>query len=239
MKIGILQCDEVRQSMREEFDDYPDMFCALLNEADSTLEFAIYRLIDGQFPTDLSECDAYLITGSRTGVYDECDWIPPAEGLVRSLIEAKIPVVGICFGHQLIAQAMGGRVVKSDKGWGQGLHSWEISKTPWWMGEDSAGSFSMLVSHQDQVTELPAGADLIASSDFCSIAVFQLGEYALGFQGHPEFSKDYSRAIMDLRREMIGEQIYCDGLASLSNDPDAQVVARWILRFMGGSRRQE
>ncbi len=233
MLIGILQCDEVRESMRDKFDDYPDMFRCLLSRQDPQLEFTTYRLIDGVFPQDPDACDAYLITGSRAGVYEEHTWIESAEALVRQLLDARKPVVGICFGHQLIAQAMGGRVEKSTKGWGVGIHHWQTQNTPWWM-EGTPASFSMLVSHQDQVVALPEGAECIASSEFCRIAAFQLGDYALGFQGHPEFAHGYSRALMDLRKDTLGEKVYCDGMASLAGNPDSDVVAGWMLKFMRG-----
>ena len=231
MLIGILQCDEVRESMRDQFVDYPDMFRELLSEQDEQLQFRVYRAIDSEFPASPGDCDAYIITGSRSGVYEAHDWIPLAEKFVRDVIAANKPLIGVCFGHQLIAQAMGGRVEKSEKGWGQGLHTWEVNHRPAWMDED-VSSFSMLVSHQDQVLELPPGAKCLASSDFCSVAAFQLGENALGFQGHPEFSKAYSQAIMDVRRDMLGESIYTKGVESLTNDPDRTQIAGWMLDFM-------
>jgi GMP synthase-like glutamine amidotransferase len=233
MLIGILQCDEVRKSMREQFDDYPDMFYQLLGRQDAQLEFKTYRVIDELFPQNPADCDAYLITGSRAGVYEDHPWIGPATALVRQLLDAHKPVVGICFGHQLLAQALGGRVEKSAKGWGVGLHRWDIRNTPWWMG-DTGPSFSMLVSHQDQVLELPPGGQRIAGSDFCSIASFQVGEHALGFQGHPEFNRKFSRVLLELRRQTIGENLYFEGLASLGSAPDTSTVARWILTFMRG-----
>ena len=236
MHIGILQCDAVRAAWRDRFDDYPDMFAALLRGQDARLTFATYRLTDGAQPATADACDAYVITGSRAGVYEGHGWIAPAEELMRRLIAARRPLVGICFGHQLLARAFGGRVEKSDKGWGIGVHHWQVLEQPWWMAGE-AGDFSLLAMHQDQVVDLPEGAVVIARSDFCGVAAFQYGDYALGLQGHPEFSKDYLRELMALRRASFGEQAYCEGLASLLADPDAGRVARWMLRFMRGRQR--
>jgi GMP synthase-like glutamine amidotransferase len=216
---------------RDCFKDYPGMFEKLLLAEDSSLELSVFAALDGELPEKLEACDAYLITGSRFGVYEDHQWIRDLEALVRDLFAAEIPIIGICFGHQVIAQALGGQVGKSSKGWGVGVHTWKIAAKPDWMNHDDE-HFSMLVSHQDQVHTLPANGKTLAQSEFCSIAAYQIGSTALGFQGHPEFSKAYSEAIMELRRDIIGEQVYQTGMASLSQVPQGNVVARWTLDFI-------
>jgi GMP synthase-like glutamine amidotransferase len=216
---------------RDRFEDYPGMFEQLLLAEDSTLELDIFAALDGELPENLEACDAYLITGSRFGVYEDHQWIRDLEALVRNLFAAAKPVIGICFGHQIIAKALGGQVEKSSKGWGVGVHTWKLEARPDWMNH-SDEHFSMLVSHQDQVHALPANGKTLAQSEFCSIAAFQIGSTALGFQGHPEFSKAYSEAIMELRRDIIGEDVYQSGMASLSEVPQGDLVARWTLDFI-------
>jgi GMP synthase-like glutamine amidotransferase len=231
MRIGILQCDKVRDMHRDRFKDYPGMFEQLLLAEDSSLEISSFAALDGELPQNLEACDAYLITGSRFGVYEDHQWIRDLEALVRDLFAAAKPVIGICFGHQIIAQALGGQVGKSRKGWGVGVHTWKLDEKPDWMNHNGE-HFSMLVSHQDQVHALPANGKTLAQSEFCSIAAFQIGSTALGFQGHPEFSKAYSEAIMELRRDILGEEVYQTGMASLSEAPQGELVARWTLDFI-------
>ena len=216
---------------RDRFKDYPGMFEQLLLAEDSSLEISSFAALDGELPQNLEACDAYLITGSRFGVYEDHQWIRYLEALVRDLFAAAKPVIGICFGHQIIAQSLGGQVGKSRKGWGVGVHTWKLDEKPDWMNHNDE-HFSMLVSHQDQVHALPANGKTLAQSEFCSIAAFQIGSTALGFQGHPEFSKDYSEAIMELRRDIIGEEVYQTGMASLSEVPQGDLVARWSLDFI-------
>jgi GMP synthase-like glutamine amidotransferase len=231
MKIGVLKTDDVRKELVGEFGEYPEMFAELLRAQDPDLEFVTYEVQRGHYPEDIDEVDAYLITGSKAGVYEDMPWIPPLMNFVRKLRDAKKPTIGICFGHQLIAHALGGKARKSDKGWGIGVHSYEMQETPAWMSKPQ-DSFSLLVSHQDQVEELPPGAKVLASSDFCPYAMVQVDEHMLTFQAHPEFTKPYSKSLMDLRREVFGEETVEKGKTSLQNDIHESAVARWMIEFL-------
>ncbi len=231
MKLGILKTDAVRPEWVPEFGEYPDMFVALLSSQDPDLEFVVYDVEEGVYPEDIDEVDAYLITGSKSSVYEDKPWIHALMEFVRLLDSRHKKLVGICFGHQVVAQALGGRTEKSPKGWGVGLHTHRFSELPTWHDQGEPG-FDILVSHQDQVVENAPGATVLAGSDFCENAVCQIGEHILTFQGHPEFLPDYSREIMTFRREMIGEGVYETGMASLRDDPQGARVARWILDFL-------
>jgi GMP synthase-like glutamine amidotransferase len=231
MKLGILKTDAVRPEWVPEFGEYPDMFIALLGRVAPELEFAVYDVEQGEYPADIDEVDAYLITGSKSSVYEDKPWIAALIDFVRELDRRRKKIVGICFGHQLVAQALGGRTEKSPKGWGVGLHSYRFASTPGWHdGEDP--DFAVLASHQDQVAENAEGAQVLASSEFCENAVVQIGDHILTFQGHPEFVRGYSREIMEFRRDMIGEQTYLTGVASLGGESQGERVARWILNFL-------
>jgi GMP synthase-like glutamine amidotransferase len=131
----------------------------------------------------------------------------------------------------LVAQALGGKAEKSSKGWGVGLHTHQFSAAPAWYDQGDL-DLNILVSHQDQVVKNAKGARVLAGSTFCENAVCQIGDHILTFQGHPEFVSDYSREIMELRREMIGEPAYTAGMASLAVEQEGQRVARWILNFL-------
>lgn len=231
MKIGVLKTDDVREQLVGEFGEYPDMFAQLLRSQDPSLEFVTYDVQRGHYPEDIDEVGAYLITGSKTGVYEDKEWIPPLMAFVRRLHDAKKPTIGICFGHQLIAQALGGKVRKSDKGWGIGVHSYEVQETPAWMSEPLQ-QFNLPVSHQDQVEKLPHGARVLASSDFCPMAMVQVGRHMLTMQAHPEFTKPYSKSLMELRRDAFGEELVEKGQDSLQNDIHESAVARWMLEFL-------
>ncbi len=238
MKIGILQCDAVRESLREQgFEEYPVVFARRFRELDPDLEFAVYRCMDGEIPARAEECDAYVSTGSRFSVLDPDPWIRKLEVFVAELVERRIPYVGICFGHQLLAQALGGTVVKADAGWGVGVSENHIDGDFWWMGDDRLHDVNLIVSHQDQVSRVPPQMKVLGGSDFCPNYFCLVDDCALSIQGHPEFSRDYSRALMELRREIIPHEVVETGIASLEKRVDDLAVFRWMLRFLRGSGR--
>ncbi len=236
LRIGLLQCDHVADNLVELHGDYQDMFSELLHEQDQAIEVAIYDLTSDSFPVDLHACDGYIITGSQFSAYDDIPWIHKAKKLVVDLYNAKIPTIGICFGHQLIAESLGGKVKKAeDKGWGVGVHQWDVKNKKKWMGV-APETFAMRVSHQDQVVAMPEDSQLIAGSDFCPIAGFQVGDYFLTMQGHPEFSSDYSKALMSKRIERIGQDVVDVALASLKKPVDANEVGAWMVAFIKKAR---
>ncbi|MEH6549413.1 MAG: amidotransferase [Pseudomonadales bacterium] len=228
MKIGILNTDTVKPDWAVKFGNYPTQFTALLSEVDPSLEFVTYEVQEGEYPADIDEVDAYLITGSKISVYEDREWIRQLMEFVRKLDAAKNKLLGICFGHQLIAHALGGKTAKSDKGWGVGVHHYPMIDSP----AVPMQTMSVVVSHQDQVVETATGAKVLGGTDFCPNAVCQIGDHILTFQGHPEFVADYSRTIIEFRREMIGEDVAQAGLESLSDPLDRQAMARWMLDFI-------
>jgi len=231
MKIGILQCDSVRSQFQGRHGDYPEMVESLFRQVSPAVSFEIYDVVAGYYPSALSECDAYITTGSKASVYDDEAWIERLQGFIIRLRQAEIKLIAICFGHQLVAQAFGGRVEKSDKGWGVGVHAMQmVAEKPWMEPRLKIGH--VLVSHQDQVVELPTGAELIAGSAFCPNAMFQLGENILTIQGHPEFSAPYAKDLMGFRRELLGEPVYLTGIESLQQSTDERTVARWMVEFI-------
>lgn len=239
MKLGILKTDTVRPEWVPQFGEYPDMFMALLRQADPTLEFAVYDVEHEHYPADIDEVDAYLITGSKSGVYEDKAWIRKLMAFVRELHRRRKKLIGICFGHQVVAQALGGRVEKSPKGWGVGLHTHRFHTAPDWHDQEDL-ELDILVSHQDQVLELADDMQVLAGSEFCENAVCQVGDHILTFQGHPEFVPGYANAIMVLRKDLLGEEVYAKGMASISGTHQGVRVARWILNFLrGGSLGSE
>ena len=231
MKLGILQCDDVRSSLQPEFGSYAAMFEALFLQVDCALELHFYLVIDGQFPQHIDECDAYICSGSKWGVNDDDLWIRQLEDFIRALYVEGKGLVGICFGHQLIAKALGGEVEKSPLGWGVGIAHAYVLAEPSWMQQKQA-NIALVVCHQDQVCKLPSGAQVLMSNEFCPYSMFQVDAHFLGLQGHPEFTAQYSAVLMEQRRDIIPADTINSAMNSLNYEADDKLITKWMLAFL-------
>jgi GMP synthase (glutamine-hydrolysing) len=231
MKIGLLQCDSVLDSLQGKHGNYPAMFRDLFKSVDDSIEITIFNVIEGEYPEDIHAFDGYVTTGSRYGAEDDLPWINELITFVQRLYRENVKLVGICFGHQVIAKALGGQVVKSDKGWGVGVSVNEVANQLDWM-QPTKAEMKLIVSHQDQVVQLPEGSQVLAASDFCPAYMYQVGECFLSVQGHPEFSKSYSNDLMESRRDRIPHDVIETGQASLEQDIDDELMTQWIINFL-------
>ncbi len=234
MNIGLLQCDDVGDSLQPKHGNYPEMFGKYFSILDSSVRLRVFDVRKGQYPAALGDCDAYLTTGSQHGLSDGLDWVERLKGFVRRLDENKVRFVGICFGHQLLAEALGGSVERSPLGWGVGFSENRIVVSRPWM-RPVLQNLRLLVSHQDQVSVLPDRAELFAGSDFCPYYMYGVGEHMLGVQGHPEFTPGYARDLMRSRLDRIPPEVVERAEQSLQQErADYRVFGEWMLRFFGG-----
>lgn len=236
MRLGILEAGRPPAPLDETHGRYPAMFGDLLRpHLPAETEIVTYAVIDSEFPDSAVDCDAWLITGSAYGVYDPDPWIATLKDFARAVADAGVPMVGICFGHQLISEVLGGKAVKSDKGWGVGAHRYALKNRPEWLPEGGDIEFDTYVSHQDQVTEPPPGAQVLAGSDFCPNAMLAIGDRILTLQSHPEMPSGYVEDLYTLRRERIGAERIDAAMQTIVDTPrapDADRVAAWIGAFL-------
>ncbi|WP_432464243.1 glutamine amidotransferase-related protein [Agarivorans sp. QJM3NY_33] len=231
MHIAIINCDKVDSNLAKHYGEYSDMFIAHLGAQDASLTFEVFNALEQQLPS-LTDFDGYLITGSRHNAYDQDLWINALIRWVQECEQVQAPLAGICFGHQLIARALGGEVAKSDKGWGLGVANNQLIKAPSWAEQQTAPErLHILVSHQDQVLQLPEHAERLASSDFCPNFMFQIGQHILAIQGHPEFEYGYAEALIDKRQQLLSPEAFSCAKQSLQQALDADLVFNWILQM--------
>ncbi len=230
LSVGILQCGEVLEIFQPQFGDYNSMIENKLTAVDPALRCRSWRVLDGEIP-DPDACDAWITTGSRESVNDDNDWTMGFCDFVTRVAQTDIPFIGICYGMQMIARALGGKVALAEKGWGVGVAISKVYRQTPWMREPNE-SINLVVSHREQVVVLPKGAELIAGSDFCPNSIFAVGDHMLGIQGHPEFTTAYSRALMELRRDIIPAPRIEQGMNSLSLSVDGARAFDWIVSFI-------
>lgn len=234
MKIGILEAGLLNKKLDGRYDPYPDMFAALLDRARQDFQYQAYSVIRGEMPASIHDCDGWLITGSRHGVYESLDWMLELQAFIRELERAAVPLVGICFGHQIIAQALGGNVVKSDRGWCIGLHSYAIDLAQGWMG-DAPEQVGIYTFHQDQIIDLPPAAKVFSSSEFCPYAGLSYGDSIITMQAHPEFEEEYEFALLNLYGgDIVPEPVASEALADMQasgRKADTQILADWLASF--------
>lgn len=227
MLIGILQTGEAPEALRPQSGDYPDMFVRLLSGHGFT--FRTWRVVDLDFPADVHQADGWLITGSRHGAYDDLPFIAPLEAFIRDAYAAHVPLVGICFGHQIIAQALGGKVEKFAGGWSVGPQDYDFR------GE----TVTMNAWHQDQVTRKPEAATVIGSSAFCAHAALAYDTRALTVQAHPEFDDAFVDGLIRTRgRGVVPEPLLSEAQDRLGRPLASSAMADQIADFFKQPRKQ-
>lgn len=237
-RIAILQTGRNNPHLRPDQPDYPALFRDLLGKADkeARLDMISVPVLENIFPASPADFDGYLLTGSAAGVYEDHDWLAPLGDFVRQAHALGKPLVGVCFGHQFLAKALGGAAEKSTKGWGYGIRQTPLlapaESLPPELRAAGLSDLSLIYSHQDQVTRLPPGATTISGDAFCPHAAFTMGDQLLSIQGHPEFTPAYADNLYEVMAERVGQALSDQARASLSARNDGQLMASWMVRVL-------
>ena len=231
LEVGLIECDHTTPHLRDVAGDYADMFRALFAGHAPGIELVTYDAVGGGLPAGAAQHDAWLVTGSRHAVYDDLAWVSDLLAFIREVHAGSQRLVGICFGHQAIAQALGGETAPSERGWGVGAHRARIVQSRDWM-QPRLDEMRLLMSHQDQILRLPPNATVLATSEHCEVSMFEVDGRLLGIQGHPEFTAPYAAALLDARADRIRPDVVAAAQATFSAETDGGTVARWISRYL-------
>ncbi len=222
-------CGHSPEEMVELHGNYGNRFQQFLGL--DSFDYQVYFVVDNQFPDNIQAADAWLLTGSKHGVYEDHVWIAPLEQFVRDAYAANIPLVGICFGHQLLAQALGGKVEKFDGGWATGRMEYQMDENVVGLSEAA-----VLAWHQDQVVELPPEATVVGSNEFCQYAALAYGDgKALSLQPHPEFDDGFVSDLVKTRGQTIPEKNREYASNSLGKPLSNEAIAATLRKFLARS----
>ena len=225
MKAALLVCDHVPEELIAKHGTYPDMFSRLLK-----MPLESYYVCDGHFPS-ISDYDLFVCTGSKYSVYDDFPWIHRLKKLTRAIYESGKKYVGVCYGHQVIVESLGGSVQRSENGYLIGVHQFTITtRKPWMIPYEP--EFNVLMLCQDQVVQLPPGAEKLAESPKCEIGMFTLDNRFLAIQGHPEFTPEFNKALFIPRLEKTEGDKVQQALISLNREPESEKLAGYIHHFL-------
>ncbi|MDD7972925.1 type 1 glutamine amidotransferase [Roseinatronobacter alkalisoli] len=220
MKIGILQTGRTPVELRAKHGDYDDLFRAFL--AGQGFTFETFAVLDGVLPAGPNDADGWLITGSRFGVYEGHPWIAPLESFLRAVYAKGVPIIGVCFGHQILAQALGGKVEKFSGGWSVGATQYDTD----------TGSKRIMAWHQDQVTQPPKDARVAGHTDFCENAILVYGDKALTMQPHPEFTPEFMVDLLDARGVVLPPETAQSARKGMSAELATEDIADMFAEFL-------
>ncbi len=234
MRIGVLQAGLLPEEMAPRWGEYDAIFRRLLERSGRDYDVKGWRVVEGEFPESPEEADGWIVSGSKHGVYEDHAFIPPLEAFIRRAVAEGVPMIGVCFGHQIMAQALGGKAEKFAGGWGLGPHDYALEARPGWMA-GAPERLTIPAVHQDQVTALPPEATRIAGSPFCENAILVYGDperpKAISIQPHPEFDEAFLRDLFDARGAVFPEPLVEAGLGRL--DSGAPMHGDWAARWFG------
>ena len=231
MKINILLCDTFPGLLPESIPSYESMFMNLFDSVEKEPEYEVFNVFDGNLPHNMMTKELYVITGCNLSVYDNVAWIKSLLEWIRRASTHHIHMLGICFGHQALAYALGGEVRRAASGWGVGKRESRFTSDVF---QDCFpdGTMQILYNHHDQVTALPCMATRLAESAFCPNEAFLVGDYAVGIQGHPEYTTEYVTHLLLHHSQQEDKETVRRALSSLKDaNHDGRLLCKAVLHL--------
>jgi GMP synthase-like glutamine amidotransferase len=230
-RIAVLLTNDDTSAFAARFPNDGQKVVHLLQPLRRDWTFEVLPVKDGVLPASPEAFDGYVITGSPASVNDDSlPWVGPLLDFIRAVDAARQPLIGLCFGHQAVAKALGGEVARHSAGWGLGTAPTHWTTTPAWM-QPSQASTTLMAAHNEQVTRMPEGAVCLGGSDFCPIGSMQIGQHIWTTQFHPEMPLVFMKALLGYLDDKLDADTITRAHASLNNAADAPLFGQWMVQF--------
>lgn len=236
LRMAVLLTNDDTSAFAAHFPNDGHKVVQLLQPLRPDWTFEVLPVKDGVFPATAQTYDGYVITGSPASINDDAlPWVGPLLDFIRTIDAARQPLIGLCFGHQAVAKALGGQVARHDEGWGLGTAPthWHAPRS--WM-TPSKSSTTLMAAHNEQVTRMPEGALCIGGSDFCPIGSMLIGQHIWTTQFHPEMPLVFMQALLGHLADKIDADTLARAHISLANDADGPLFGHWMVQFFEHAR---
>ena len=232
IKLCILEAGFINPALKNQYPSYSKLFKEFLSVEKRNWDVSYYEIYNDKFPKHIKNFDAFLITGSSFGVYENHNWIIKTIKLIDKVIKYKKQIVGICFGHQIIVQSMNGLVEKYSKGWATGISEVKFNIEKSWLPKFDR-NLHLISFHQDQVVKIPDYFDHLAETNFCKYYALSMDNNVFTIQGHPEFSNQYTLDLLEIKKENIGKKLYLESKRGLEKQTnDGHIFQNCIANFL-------
>jgi len=235
-RIAILLTNNDTSEFAQHFPHDGDKVVQLLQTVRPEWQLNVLPVMKGVFPSSVIEFDAYIITGSPASVNDDhLPWVGQLLAFIRAVHAARQPLIGLCFGHQAVARALGGQVARNAVGWGLGTATthWQTAR-PWMQPAQS--TTTLMAAHNEQVTRMPEGAECLGGSDFCPIGSMQIGQHIWTTQYHPEMPLVFMQALLGYLADKLDADTLARAHASLAQPADVPLFCQWMAQFFEHAR---